>query len=56
MRLTELLETNIDKFGEYPFLFYKEKQCTNVETKQYADKPKKWSGENFKDSFTQNCS
>jgi long-chain acyl-CoA synthetase len=38
VRLKELLETNIEQFGEYPFLFFKEKQYTNVETKQFADK------------------
>lgn len=38
MKLKELLETNIDQYGEYPFLFFKEKQYTNVETKAYADK------------------
>jgi long-chain acyl-CoA synthetase len=37
VKLKELLETNIDKFGEYPFIFYKEKQYTNIETQQFAD-------------------
>ncbi|WP_413300443.1 long-chain fatty acid--CoA ligase [Bacillus sp. 1P10SD] len=37
MNLKELLETNITNFGEYPFLFFKEKSYTNVETKQFAD-------------------
>lgn len=37
MKLKELLEINISQFGEYPFLFHKEKQFTNVETKKYAD-------------------
>jgi long-chain acyl-CoA synthetase len=37
MKLKELLETNISNFGEYPFLFFKEKSYTNVETKQCAD-------------------
>jgi long-chain acyl-CoA synthetase len=37
MKLKELLETNIENFREYPFLFYKDKQYTNIETKQYAD-------------------
>ncbi|MEH7307320.1 long-chain-fatty-acid--CoA ligase [Neobacillus drentensis] len=37
MELKDLLETNIAEFGEYPFLFYKEKTFTNVETKHYAD-------------------
>jgi long-chain acyl-CoA synthetase len=38
VELKELLETNIEQFGEYPFLFFKEKQYTNVETKLFADK------------------
>lgn len=37
MKLKDLLETNIDQFGEYPFLYFKEKIFTNVETKEYAD-------------------
>ncbi|MEH7086669.1 long-chain fatty acid--CoA ligase [Neobacillus drentensis] len=37
MKLKDLLETNIAEFDEYPFLFYKEKTFTNVETKLYAD-------------------
>ncbi|MED3561849.1 long-chain-fatty-acid--CoA ligase [Bacillus xiapuensis] len=37
MELKELLETNIAQFGEYPFLYFKEKHYTNVETKNYAD-------------------
>ncbi|PAE34730.1 long-chain-fatty-acid--CoA ligase [Bacillus sp. 7884-1] len=37
MRLGELLETNINQFGEYPFLYFKESQYTNIETKMYAD-------------------
>jgi long-chain acyl-CoA synthetase len=37
MKLKDLLDTNIAEFREYPFLFYKEKTFTNVETKQYAD-------------------
>ncbi|WP_144549869.1 class I adenylate-forming enzyme family protein [Bacillus sp. X1(2014)] len=37
MNLKDLLETNIAKFGEYPFLYFNEKKITNVETKQYAD-------------------
>ena len=36
MRLSDLLETNINQFGEYPFLYFKEKQYTNMETKMYA--------------------
>jgi long-chain acyl-CoA synthetase len=35
--LKDLLEKNIAEYGEYSFLFYKEKIITNVETKQYAD-------------------
>ncbi|PLS07196.1 long-chain-fatty-acid--CoA ligase [Neobacillus cucumis] len=37
MKLTDLLETNIADFGEYPFLFFKEKTYTNVETKRFAE-------------------
>jgi long-chain acyl-CoA synthetase len=37
MRLCDLLETNINQFGEYPFLNYKENHYTNIETKMYAD-------------------
>ena len=37
MKLRELLETNIDQYGEYPFLFFNDKQYTNIETKKYAD-------------------
>ncbi|HEY2421819.1 MAG TPA: AMP-binding protein [Neobacillus sp.] len=37
VKLKELLETNIELFGEYPFLFFHDKQYTNLETKQYAD-------------------
>ncbi|MEH6994414.1 long-chain-fatty-acid--CoA ligase [Neobacillus drentensis] len=37
MRLCDLLETNINQFGEYPFLYFKEKQYTNMETRMYAD-------------------
>lgn len=37
MKLKDLLENNIAEFGEYPFLFFKEKTLTNVETKKYAD-------------------
>ncbi|OIK14184.1 long-chain fatty acid--CoA ligase [Bacillus sp. MUM 116] len=37
MELKELLETNTAQFGEYPFLYFKEKHYTNVETKNYAD-------------------
>ncbi|WP_070119748.1 long-chain-fatty-acid--CoA ligase [Bacillus marinisedimentorum] len=38
MKLKDLLETNIQEFGEYPFLFFGEKQYTNIQTKMYADK------------------
>ncbi|MDQ0971890.1 long-chain acyl-CoA synthetase [Neobacillus niacini] len=38
MRLSDLLETNISKFGEYPFLHFKKKQYTNLECKKFADK------------------
>ncbi|MEH7504875.1 long-chain fatty acid--CoA ligase [Neobacillus drentensis] len=37
MKLKDLLERNIAEFGEYPFLFYKEKTYTNVETKHFAN-------------------
>lgn len=37
MRLCDLLETNTNQFGEYPFLYHKEKQYTNIETMKYAD-------------------
>ncbi|RFU68367.1 class I adenylate-forming enzyme family protein [Bacillus sp. V59.32b] len=37
MNLKQLLETNIQSFGEYPFLYYNEKQYTNTETRSYAD-------------------
>ncbi|MCM3726929.1 long-chain fatty acid--CoA ligase [Neobacillus cucumis] len=37
MKLRDLLERNITHFGEYPFLYFKEKTYTNVETKRYAD-------------------
>ncbi|MFS0777976.1 AMP-binding protein [Neobacillus sp. 3P2-tot-E-2] len=37
MRLSDLLETNISQFGDYPFLHYKEKQYTNLECRMYAD-------------------
>lgn len=37
MRLSDLLETNISQFGEYPFLHFKEKQYTNIECKMFAD-------------------
>lgn len=32
-----MLETNISKFGEYPFLHFKEKQYTNLECREFAD-------------------
>jgi long-chain acyl-CoA synthetase len=37
MNLKDLLENNISKYGEYPFIFYKDKQYTNIETRKYAD-------------------
>ncbi|MCM3764355.1 long-chain fatty acid--CoA ligase [Neobacillus niacini] len=37
MKLKDLLENNIAEFGEYPFLFFKERTLTNVETKNFAD-------------------
>ncbi len=37
MRLSDLLETNISQFGEYPFLHVKEKQYTNMECKMFAN-------------------
>lgn len=36
MRLSDLLETNISQFGEYPLIHYKEKQYTNLECKMFA--------------------
>jgi long-chain acyl-CoA synthetase len=35
--LEDLLETNITKYGEYPFLFYKERSYTNTDTKVFSD-------------------
>src|SRR3954470_20315497 len=37
VKLKDLLETNIAEFGEYPFLLFKGKTYTNLETKRYAD-------------------
>ncbi len=37
MRLSFLLDQNIQEFGEYPFLYYGEKKFTNVETRAYAN-------------------
>jgi long-chain acyl-CoA synthetase len=37
MILKELLETNIEKFGEYPLLYYKDKSFSNVETKNFSE-------------------
>lgn len=37
MILRDLLETNIEKYGEYPFLFYKDLSYTNTETKMFSD-------------------
>lgn len=36
MKLKDLLDSNIDQYGEYPFLFYKKKEYTNVMTKEFA--------------------
>lgn len=36
MILTDLMQQNIDKYGEYPFLYFGEKVITNVETAQFA--------------------
>jgi long-chain acyl-CoA synthetase len=38
VRLSDLLETNISQFGEYPFLYFKEKTYTNIESKVIADR------------------
>ena len=37
MRLSDLLETNISQFGEFPFIYYKEKTYTNIESKVIAE-------------------
>jgi long-chain acyl-CoA synthetase len=37
VKLRELLDSNIEQFGEYPYLFFKEKQYTNVEARAIAD-------------------
>jgi long-chain acyl-CoA synthetase len=37
VKLKDLLENNIAQFGEYPFLFFKERTLTNVETQNFAD-------------------
>ncbi|MBM7693774.1 long-chain acyl-CoA synthetase [Peribacillus deserti] len=37
MKLKDLLETNIENFNEYPFLFQQDREFTNVETKRYAE-------------------
>ncbi len=37
VQLKDLLETNIADYREYPFLFFKDKMYTNLETQQYAD-------------------
>ncbi|WP_226084961.1 class I adenylate-forming enzyme family protein [Mesobacillus sp. S13] len=37
MKLKDLLENNISHYGEYPFIYYKDQQYTNIETKLYAD-------------------
>lgn len=38
MKLSQLLDSNIEKFDEYSFLFYGNKQFTNVETRRYANR------------------
>jgi long-chain acyl-CoA synthetase len=38
VRLSDLLETNISQFGEFPFIYFKEKTYTNMESKVIADK------------------
>ncbi len=38
MLLTDLMQQNIDKYGEYPFLYFGEKAFTNVETAEHAGK------------------
>jgi long-chain acyl-CoA synthetase len=38
MRLEHLLESNVKNFGEYPMLYFQEKQFTNIETKQVSDR------------------
>lgn len=37
MKLKDLLVRNVSEFGEYPFIYYEDKQYTNVETKNFAD-------------------
>lgn len=37
MILKKLLDTNIEQYGEYPLLYFNDKQYSNVETKRYAD-------------------
>jgi long-chain acyl-CoA synthetase len=37
VRLSALLERNTSQYGEYPFIFFKEKQYTNIESKVIAD-------------------
>lgn len=36
MLLTDVMSQNIEKYGEYPFLYYGEKAFTNVETHEFA--------------------
>ncbi|MBY0096799.1 class I adenylate-forming enzyme family protein [Mesobacillus maritimus] len=38
MKLEQLLETNVKKYGEYPMLYFQEKQFTNIETKRISDR------------------
>ncbi|WP_409305534.1 class I adenylate-forming enzyme family protein [Peribacillus sp. SCS-155] len=37
MKLKDLLQTNINKFKEYPFLYHNERAFTNLETLKYSD-------------------
>lgn len=38
MKLEQLLESNVKNFGEYPMLYFQEKQFTNIETKLISDR------------------
>lgn len=37
MILKELLETNIKKYGEYPFLYFHERSYTNIKTRMFSE-------------------
>lgn len=37
MKLEELLESNVRNFGEYPMIYFHDKQYTNFETKRISD-------------------